>query len=184
MRRNKFTYQFFKLSEGAGNVLKDKKKESGKISRELAKVEQDIREVETDMNKKHLFVHQVRGKSRSHQKEAGWCPKFLEQARKADKVHPSDIQKIEDELNVVMEKKWKFEDEIATGSQRRGSNIHLEQNFLKEYDSLKQADLKSAKFLSKLDRSITNRNPIKICSRKPSKSTSVEKRKPSSERRN
>lgn len=31
--------------EQADDVLKDKKKEAGKISRELAKIEQDIREV-------------------------------------------------------------------------------------------------------------------------------------------
>ncbi len=73
-----------------------------------------------------------------------------------------------------MKKKRKFEDEIATDSQRRGSNIHLEQNFFKEYDSLKQqTDLKSIKYLSKLD-SVNREQKFdqdfldrKISSRKP-----------------
>jgi structural maintenance of chromosome 1 len=136
----------------ADDVLEDKKKESRKISRELAKVEQDIREAETDMNKKHSLFIKSKEKVAHTKKKLDGALKTLEQARKADEAHQSDIRKLEDELNVVMEKKRKFEDEIATDSQRRGSNIHLEQNFLKDFDSLKQqADLKSAKYLSKLD---------------------------------
>lgn len=136
----------------ADEVLKDKKKESGKISRDLAKIEQDIREAETEMNKKHPLFIKSKEKVAHTKKKLDGALKTLEQARKADEAHQSDIKKLEDELNGILEKKGKFESEIAMDSQKRGSNIHLEQNFLKEYDSLKQqADLKSAKYLSKLE---------------------------------
>lgn len=136
----------------ADEVLRDKKKDGGKISRELAKLEQDIREAESEMNKKHPLFIKAKEKVAHTQKKLDGAVKTLEQAKKADEAHQSDIKKLEDEERVIMEKKKKFESEMAIDSQRRGSDIQLEQNFLKEYDHLKQqADLKSAKYLSKLD---------------------------------
>lgn len=136
----------------ADDVLKEKKKESGKISRDLAKIEQDIREAESEMNKKHPLYIKAKEKVAHTQKKLDGAMKTLEQARKADEAHQSDIRKLEEELNVINDKKKNFEAEIAMDSKKRGSNIHLEQDFLKEYDRLKQqADLKSAKYLAKLD---------------------------------
>ncbi len=122
-----------------------------KVRSNVLEIVKDIREADTDMNKKHPLFIKCKEKVAHTKKKLDDALKTLEQARKDDEAHQSDIEKLEDQLNVVMEKKRKFEDEIATDSQRRGSNIHLEQNFLIEYDSLKQAGLKSAKYLSKLD---------------------------------
>lgn len=136
----------------ADEVLKDKKKEGGKISRDLAKIEQDIREAESEMNKKHPLYIKAKEKVAHTQKKLDGANKTLEQARKADEAHQSDIRKLDDELKVIIENKKTFEAEIAMDSKKRGSNIHLEQDFLKEYDRLKQqADQKSAKYLAKLD---------------------------------
>ncbi|CAG9808835.1 unnamed protein product [Chironomus riparius] len=136
----------------ADEVLRDKKKEGGKIARDLAKIEQDIREAESDMNKKHPLYIKAKEKVAHTQKKLDGALKTLEQARKADEAHQSDIKKLDDELNIIVDKKKNFEQEIALDSKKRGSNIHLEQDFLKEYDRLKQqADLKSAKYLAKLD---------------------------------
>ena len=136
----------------ADEVLREKKKESGKIGRDLAKIEQEIREAESEMNKKHPLFIKAKEKVAHTQKKLDGAVKTLEQAKKADEAHQSDIKKLEDELKLIDEKKKKFELEIATDSKKRGSNIHLEQDFLKEYDRLKQqADLKSAKYLAKLD---------------------------------
>lgn len=135
----------------ADEVLKEKKKEGGKIGRDLAKIEQDIREAESEMNKKHPLFIKAKEKVSHTQKKLDGASKTLEQAKKADAAHQSDIKKLEDELSIVVEKKSFFESEIDNESKKRGSNIHLEQNFLKEYDHLKQqADLKSAKYLSKV----------------------------------
>jgi structural maintenance of chromosome 1 len=95
------------------------------------KIVKDIREADTDMNKKHPLFIKCKEKVAHTKKKLDDALKTLEQARKDDEAHQSDIQKLEAKLNVVMEKKRKFEDEIATDSQRRGSNILLEQNFLK-----------------------------------------------------
>lgn len=136
----------------ADEILREKKKEAGKISRDLAKIEQEIREAESEMNKKHPLFIKAKEKVAHTQKKLDGAIKTLEQARKADEAHQSDIKKLEDELKVIAEKKKKFETELATDSKKRGSDIHLEQDFLKEYDRLKQqADLKSAKYLAKLD---------------------------------
>lgn len=136
----------------ADEVLREKKKDSGKISRDLAKIEQEIREAESEMNKKHPLFIKAKEKVAHTQKKLDGAVKTLEQAKKADEAHQSDIKKLDDELKIIVEKKKKFESEIAMDSKKRGSNIHLEQDFLKEYDRLKQqADLKSAKYLAKLD---------------------------------
>lgn len=136
----------------ADEILREKKKDSGKISRDLAKIEQEIREAESEMNKKHpLFIKAKEKVAHTHKKLDG-AVKTLEQAKKADEAHQSDIKKLEDELKIIVDKKKKFELEIATDSKKRGSDITLQQDFLKEYDRLKQqADLKSAKYLAKLD---------------------------------
>lgn len=86
------------------------------------------------------------------QKKLDGAVKTLEQAKKADEAHQDDIRKLENELKAVDNKKKKFEDEIAGESQKRGSDIHLEQSLVEEYDRLKQkADATSGKYLAKLD---------------------------------
>lgn len=138
----------------ADEILREKKKESGKISRDLQKIEQEIREAESEMNKKHPLYIKAKEKVVHTQKKLDGAIKTLEQAKKADEAHQSDIKKLEDELKLIDEKKKKFEAEIAMDSKKRGSNIPAaqQQDFLKEYDRLKQqADLKSAKYLAKLD---------------------------------
>lgn len=141
-----------KKKEEADEVLKDKKKEAGKIARELAKFEQDIREVESEMSKKHPMFIKAKEKVAHTKKKLDGAMKTLEQARKADEAHQADIRKLEDELHTVENKLKIFEDEIAGESKKRGSNVHLEQNLVQEYDRLKQkADATSGKYLIKLD---------------------------------
>lgn len=77
----------------ADEVLRDKKKEGGKIARDLAKIEQDIREAESDMNKKHPLYIKAKEKVAHTQKKLDGVLKTLEQARKADEAHQSDIKK-------------------------------------------------------------------------------------------
>uniref|UniRef100_A0A1Q3F7A2 Structural maintenance of chromosomes protein n=1 Tax=Culex tarsalis TaxID=7177 RepID=A0A1Q3F7A2_CULTA len=141
-----------KKKEEADEVLKDKKKEMGKIARELAKTEQEIREVESEMSKKHPMFIKAKEKVAHTKKKLDSAMKTLEQARKADEAHQADIKKLEDELAAVEAKLNAFEDEVAGESKKRGSNVHLEQNLVQEYDRLKQkADATSGKYLIKLD---------------------------------
>jgi len=76
-----------KNKEEADEILKDKKKESGKISRELAKIEQDIREVESEMSKKHPMFIKAKEKVTHTQNKLDTARKTLEQTQKADEAH-------------------------------------------------------------------------------------------------
>ncbi|XP_059610478.1 structural maintenance of chromosomes protein 1A [Phlebotomus argentipes] len=138
--------------EQADDVLKDKKKEAGRISRELAKLDQDIRDVETNMSKKHPVFIKAKEKVAHTQNKLDSAKKTLDQANKADQAHQADIEKLESELAAIEKKKGHYEDEMAGESRRRGINTSLESNQVQEYDRLKQeADATAAKFLSKLD---------------------------------
>lgn len=138
--------------EHADDALKQKKKTSGQISRELAKIEQDIREVESEKSKKHTHFIKAKEKVVHTQNKLDGARKNLEQANKADLVHQADIRKLEQELEAVVKKKSKFDEEIAGEGIKRGRDIHLQQNQVQEYDKLKQlADATSAKYLTELD---------------------------------
>lgn len=135
--------------EQADEVLREQKKEAGKISRELAKAEQDIREVETEMSKKHPLFIKAKEKVTHSQKKLSSALKNLEQSRKADEAHQSDIKKLQDEMAAVEEMRRSFEEQLEKESQKRGSNVHLEQGHVAEYDRLKQeAEATAAKYVS------------------------------------
>lgn len=78
----------------ADEVLREKKKDSGKIGRDLAKIEQDIREAESEMNKKHPLFIKAKEKVAHTQKKLDGAVKTLEQAKKADEAHQTDIKKV------------------------------------------------------------------------------------------
>ncbi|XP_058060445.1 structural maintenance of chromosomes protein 1A [Anopheles bellator] len=141
-----------KRKEEADEILKEKKKEVGKMTREMAKKEQEIRDVESEMSKKHPMFIKAKEKVAHTQKKLDGAMKTLEQARRADEAHQSDIKKLEDELHEIEAKMAAFENEMAGESKKRGTNVHLEQNLIQEYDRLKQkADAMAGKYLINLD---------------------------------
>ncbi|EAA07609.3 structural maintenance of chromosomes protein 1A [Anopheles arabiensis] len=141
-----------KRKEEADEVLKEKKKEVGKMTREMAKKEQEIREVEAEMSKRHPMFIKAKEKVAHTQKKLDGALKTLEQARRADEAHQADIKKLVDELQEVEVKRAAFENEVAGESKKRGSNVHLERDLVQEYDRLKQkADATSSKYLIHLD---------------------------------
>ncbi|XP_049535618.1 structural maintenance of chromosomes protein 1A [Anopheles darlingi] len=138
--------------EEADEVLKEKKRVVGKMTREMAKKEQEIRDVESEMSKKHPMFIKAKEKVAHTQKKLDGALKMLEQARRADEAHQSDIKKLEDELHEVEAMMASFENEMAGESKKRGTNVHLEQNLIQEYDRLKQkADAMAGKYLINLD---------------------------------
>ncbi|CAD7084109.1 unnamed protein product [Hermetia illucens] len=141
-----------KKKEEADDVLKEKKKEAGKFNRELAKAEQQIREVETEMSKKHPLFIKAKEKVSHCEKKLASVLKTLDQARKADEAHQADIRVLEKELEGIEEMKRKFEEEIEQESQRRGSNVHMDEGLVSEYDRLKQqAESTATQYRSNLD---------------------------------
>ncbi|XP_052870119.1 structural maintenance of chromosomes protein 1A [Anopheles cruzii] len=141
-----------KRKEEADEILKEKKKEVGKMTREMAKKEQEIRDVESEMSKKHPMFIKAKEKVAHTQKKLDGAMKTLEQARRADEAHQSDIKKLEDERHEIEVKMAAFENEMAGESKKRGTNVHLEQNLIQEYDRLKQkADAMAGKYMINLD---------------------------------
>lgn len=101
------------------------------------------------MSKKHPLFIKAKEKVTHSQKKLNSAQKNLEQSRKADDAHQSDIKKLVDEMRAIEETKQKFEAQIEQESQKRGSNVHLEEGHVAEYDRLKQvAEATAAKYVS------------------------------------
>lgn len=141
-----------KRKEEADEILKEKKKEAGKLNREMAKIDQETREFETQMNKKHPLYIKAKEKVAHCQKKLKSLAKTLETAREADNAHQQDIRKLEKQLNEVEQMKKRFEDEIENESQKRGKSVHMEEGLVQEYDRLKQeAESTATQYRSQLD---------------------------------
>lgn len=138
--------------EQADEVLKDMKKESGKLSREIAEIEQKIRVIESETSKKHPMFIKAKEKVTHSQKKLSTAQKNLEQAKKADEAHKADIQKLEEEILAIRKNQKSFEQKIANESQKRGKNVVADQVHVEEYDRLKQkAEATAAKYVSELE---------------------------------
>lgn len=138
--------------EHADEVLREKKKDAGKFSRDLAKIEQEIREFETQMNKKRPLYIKAKEKVAHCQKKLASLQKTLETAREADNAHQQDISKLEKQLAEVEALKKRYEDDLENESQRRGKSVTMEEGLVQEYDRLKQqAEATATQYRSQLD---------------------------------
>ncbi|XP_030369626.1 structural maintenance of chromosomes protein 1A [Scaptodrosophila lebanonensis] len=138
--------------EQADEVLREKKKDAGKITRDMAKIDQEIREFETQMNKRRPLYIKAKEKVTHCQKKLTSLHKTLETAREADNAHQLDIRKLEKQLNDVEVLKKRFEDELENESQKRGKSVNMEEGLVQEYDRLKQnAEATATKIRSQLD---------------------------------
>lgn len=138
--------------EQADEVLKDMKKESGKLSREVAEIEQKIRVIESEMSKKHPVFIKAKEKVTHSQKKLTTAQKNLEQAKKAHEAHAADIQKLEEEILAIRKNQKEFEQKIKNESQKQGKSFVSDQTHVEEYDRLKQkAEATAAKYVSELE---------------------------------
>lgn len=104
------------------------------------------------MGKKHPLFIKAKEKVSHCEKKLQSVQKTLEQARKADEAHQADIRALEKELAVIEAMKKRFEEEIEDESQRRGSDVHMEEGLVQEYDRLKQeAEATATQYRSNLD---------------------------------
>ncbi|NP_001152812.1 structural maintenance of chromosomes 1A isoform X1 [Nasonia vitripennis] len=141
-----------KKREKAEDVLKEKKKESGKLGRDLAKIEQDIREVEVEITKKRPAFIKAKERVAHMQKKCESAKKSLAQARVADEAHKKDINELLEELRQVEEAKATYEASIAAQSQSQGRDVQLEDEQVREYNRLKEeAGKQSARYTQMLD---------------------------------
>ncbi|XP_072745349.1 structural maintenance of chromosomes protein 1A [Anoplolepis gracilipes] len=141
-----------KKKEKAEELLKEKKKDAGKLGRELAKIEQDIREVEVEITKKRPTFIKAKERVAHMQKKVESARKSLAQARIADEAHKKDIHELQEELRQVEEAKAAYEASIAGQSQLQGRDVQLEDEQVQEYNRLKEeAGKQSARYLQLLD---------------------------------
>lgn len=141
-----------KKKEKAEEVLKEKKKEQTRVSREMAKMEQDNRELESEVNKRRPTFIKAKERVTHMQKKADSARKSLGQAIKAHNAHMDDIRELESELQEVEKKRAEFEDQVSQDSESQGKSVQLEEVQVKEYHKLKNAAArKSAQYLQELD---------------------------------
>ncbi|XP_034936971.1 structural maintenance of chromosomes protein 1A [Chelonus insularis] len=141
-----------KKKEKAEEILKEHKKEVGKLARDLAKIEQDIREVEVEITKKRPTFIKAKERVAHMQKKVESAHKSLAQARAADEAHKKDINELQEELKQVEEAKAAYEASIAGQSQQQGRDVQLEDEQVSEYNRLKEeAGKQSARYLQMLD---------------------------------
>nr|XP_022904438.1 structural maintenance of chromosomes protein 1A-like [Onthophagus taurus] len=138
--------------ENSEAVLRDKCKNRGRINRELAELEQDIRKVEVEIFENEPEFIKAKERLSNRQQKHDGAIKTLEQARKAHEAHMNDIKKLNNELAQVEKAKEEYETTIAGESQRQGCDVHLEDDQVVEYHRLKdEAAIQSAGHMHELD---------------------------------
>merc|ERR1712066_936700 len=152
--KNKEHDKIDKKKESAEKALADVKKTSGKRTRELDKVTQDIREKEADISKKKPAFIKAKEKSAHLIKKVDVAKKSLKQAKKAEEAHENDIQELESEMRNVERRKGEFEEQAKEDSQASGAStaVILEDEQIDIYQKLKEkAGKESARHMSDLD---------------------------------
>lgn len=141
-----------KKKDKAEEILKDKKKDQGRVSRELAKIEQDIREQEAEISKKKPQFIKAKERVSHMNKKLDSANVNLDKARKAYDDHLNDIKNLEDELAKIEKTRTDYENSIMGESQSQGRDVHLEHEQVKEYHHLKEeAAKRSARYMQELD---------------------------------
>lgn len=106
--------------------MKEQKKESGKLGRELQKIDQDIREMEVEISKKRPTFIKAKERVAHMLKKVESAKKSLATAQAADEAHKKDIKVLQDELSQVEQEKNAYETNIAGQSQSQGRDVQLE----------------------------------------------------------
>lgn len=132
--------------------VREKKKEHGKLIRDITKMEQQIKESEVELNKKRPLYIKAKEKTAHLIKKLESARKSLKSAKKANESHEQDITELEQELKVVEQKRVEYEEFIEEESQSQGRNMQLEENQVKEYHRLKEeAGKRAAALLQALE---------------------------------
>jgi structural maintenance of chromosome 1 len=115
-------------------------------------MEQDIREIESEINKKRPTFIKAKERVTHMQKKLEAAQKSLTQARKANDAHAEDIDQLEKELTEVDKRREEYETELQSESQSQGRSVHLEEEQVAQYHRLKEeAGRQSARYLQELD---------------------------------
>ena len=93
----------------------------------IFRIEQDIRETESEINKKRPTFIKAKERVTHMQKKLEAAQKSLQQARKANAAHKDDIGQLETELAEVDQLREEYENSLQSESQSQGRSVHLEE---------------------------------------------------------
>uniref|UniRef100_A0A2C9K3R1 Structural maintenance of chromosomes protein n=1 Tax=Biomphalaria glabrata TaxID=6526 RepID=A0A2C9K3R1_BIOGL len=141
-----------KRREKIETEIRDKKKEQGTLSRELTKLEQQIKESETNLNKKRPQYIKAKEQTSHMTKKLDASKKSLKQAVKKHENHNQTLAEIQEQLDEVMHKQKAFEAELEEESQSQGRSLQLEESQVQQYNRLKEeAGRRAAEYMQELD---------------------------------
>lgn len=116
------------------------------------RMEQDIREIESEINKKRPTFIKAKERVTHMQKKLEAAQKSLAQAKKANDAHAEDIAQLEKELIEIDRAREEYESSLQSESQSHGRSVHLEEEQVAQYHRLKEeAGKQSALYLQELD---------------------------------
>ncbi|XP_015793596.1 LOW QUALITY PROTEIN: structural maintenance of chromosomes protein 1A-like [Tetranychus urticae] len=138
--------------EKAEEEIKIKRQNLNKITKTLANIDKQIRDVELNLNKKRPAYIKAKENASHIEKKLQTAKKSLTAAKKADENHQEAIMELTKELEKVNEKIAVFESEMKAEDANKNREIVLEESQRREYNRLKEeATRLSSKYLNDLD---------------------------------
>ncbi|XP_020833111.1 LOW QUALITY PROTEIN: structural maintenance of chromosomes protein 1B [Phascolarctos cinereus] len=124
------------------NVVKSKKKDLGKLTRELQQMEKEMKALEAVLNQKRPQYIKAKENTLHHLRK-------LETAKKSIRVSEKQCAKQEDDIEALekeqqdLDRTWRdFEKQVEEERLRRGRDIELEASQLDQYKELKEQVIK------------------------------------------
>ncbi|XP_074644873.1 structural maintenance of chromosomes protein 1A-like [Tubulanus polymorphus] len=127
-----------KKREKIEDEIREVKKEQAKTTRELTKIEQNIKESDVELNKKRPLYIKAKEKTAHMVKKLDAARKSLKAAKKAYETHEQEIDELERELKEVENRRQEYEGRIEEESQSQGRDMELEESQVQEYHRLKE----------------------------------------------
>ncbi|XP_074128259.1 structural maintenance of chromosomes protein 1B isoform X2 [Sminthopsis crassicaudata] len=124
------------------NIVKNKKKDLGKLTRELQQMEKEMKALEAVLNQKRPQYIKAKENTSHHLRKLEMSKKSIKVSEKQCTKQEDDIQALEKELQ-ELDGSWRnFEKQIEEEKLRRGRDIELEASQLEQYKELKEQVIK------------------------------------------
>ncbi|KAK3564796.1 hypothetical protein QTP86_027827, partial [Hemibagrus guttatus] len=134
-------------------TVKAQKKEHGRLSRELQKLEKEIKSQEETLNHQRPRYIKAKVNTSHHQRKVEEVRTSLLKTQKQQAKKKQEMQELETEL-AELEKAWRvYETEVVEKAAQRGEDVQLEEAQLERYKELKElARKKGAVLLQKAEK--------------------------------
>lgn len=141
-----------KKKESAEEEVRTRKSNHNKLSKQLANIDRQIREVELTLNKKRPAFIKAKENATHIEKKLEAAKKSLASAEKTHANHRETVKDLEDEYKKVVKKIKKFDAEVEKEKEAAKHDIVLESAQREEYNRLKEeVATESAKIRAQLD---------------------------------